>query len=115
MSSVNKVELLGNVGNVPEVRSAGDTRVCNLSLATSYKDKTEWHRLVVWGKLSDVVEKYVGKGDKLYVSGRLETRKWTDKDGIERYTTEVVVNDLCLLGNKTNGGNKAAIDEDVPF
>lgn len=101
--SVNKVILIGNVGRDPEVRSTNNgTRIASLSLATSesWRDKasgekrerTEWNRIAVFNEhLVDVVEKYVNKGSKLYVEGQLQTRKWTDKDGNDRYTTEVVL------------------------
>lgn len=117
--SVNKVILLGNVGNQPEIRSVGNGgRVANISLATSRQwndaqgnkqEKTEWHRLVIWnrgakGGLADVVEKYVKKGDKLYIEGEISYRQWQDKDGQTRYTTEITVNELTLLGNNSGGG-----------
>ena len=102
MGSVNKVTLIGNVGQDPEIRKTqnGDI-IANLSIATSEswkdkntgerKEKTEWHKVSIFGKTAEVVEKYVTKGSKLYIEGQLQTRKWTDKDGNERYTTEVVV------------------------
>ena len=125
---VNKVQLLGNLGKDPEVRETKSGNIVNMVMATSekYTDKsgqkqenTEWHNLVVFGKLADVVSKYVKKGDKLYVEGSITTRKWEDKDGNTRYTTEVKVRDLTMLG----GGDKkatqpalAAVDEDdLPF
>jgi len=130
MSSVNRVQLLGNVGKAPEVRETKGGNIANITLATSekYTDKsgqkqenTEWHNLVVYGKLADVVKKYVNKGDKLYVEGSITTRKWEDKEGNTRYTTEIKVRDLTMLG----GGEKkaqpvaAGIDEDddsgLPF
>lgn len=129
MSSVNRVTLLGNVGKAPEVRETKGGNIANITLATSekYTDKsgqkqenTEWHNLVVYGKLADVVKKYVNKGDKLYVEGSISTRKWQDKDGNDRYTTEIKVRDLTMLG----GGEKKAKpvaaginndDDDLPF
>ena len=129
MSSVNKVILLGNIGKDPEVRETKAGNIVNLVMATSekYTDKsgqkqenTEWHNLVVFGKLADVVSKYVKKGDKLYVEGSITTRKWEDKEGNTRYNTEIKVRDLTMLG----GGEKkpqpvaAVIDEDddqLPF
>lgn len=113
--SVNKVMLIGNVGREPECRTMQNgSKVANLSLATSenWKDKstgerkerTEWSRVVVFGKLAEIVEKYVHKGSKLYVCGSLQTRKWTDKDGVEKYSTEVVLqgfnSELTLLDGK---------------
>lgn len=110
--SINKVILLGNVGQDPEIRfmQSGDA-VANLSLATSEswkdkttgekKEKTEWHRVVVFGKLAEVVRDYVKKGSKIYIEGALQTRKWQDQSGVERYTTEVVLkpfnSELVLL------------------
>ncbi len=102
MSSVNKVIIVGNVGNDPEIRSmqSGD-EVCNLSIATSdswkdkstgeKKEKTEWHNVVVYGGLINVIRNHVTKGSKLYIEGELQTRKWQDKNGNDRYTTEVVL------------------------
>ena len=102
--SVNKVILVGNVGKDPEVRRTQDGRaIVNLSIATSEtwrdkasgerKEKTEWHRVVIFSEpLCKVAEQYVKKGSKLYIEGALQTRKWTDKDGIEKYSTEVVLN-----------------------
>src|SRR6185369_12762715 len=100
--SLNKACLIGNVGKDPEIRSmtSGD-RVANLSIATSerWKDKqtgekkerTEWHRVVIWGGLVNVVENYVKKGSKLYIEGKIQTRKWTDQAGVEKYSTEIVL------------------------
>lgn len=110
MSGVNKVILIGNLGADPEVRHLqNDVTVANFNLATSetYKDRqtgekreqTEWHRVVVWRGLADVVEKYVKKGSKVYVEGKLRTRKW-EKDGIERYTTEILADNLTMLDGK---------------
>ena len=113
--SLNKVTLIGNLGNDPEVRSTtGGNRVATFSLATSRswndaagakQEKTEWHRCVVWNtkgsQLADIVEKYVKKGDKLYVEGRIEYRQWQDKDGQTRYSTEINVRELIMLGGKS--------------
>jgi single-strand DNA-binding protein len=129
MSSVNKVILLGNIGKDPEVRETKAGNIVNLTMATSerYTDKsgqkqenTEWHNLVVFGKLADVVAKYVKKGDKLYVEGSITTRKWEDKEGNTRYTTEVKVRDLTMLGGaeKKPQPALATVDEgedDLPF
>lgn len=114
MSSVNKVILIGNLGKDPEVRymSNGDA-VANVTLATTdnWKDKegqkqekTEWHRVTFYRKLAEIVEKYLGKGSQIYIEGRLETRKWTDKSGNERYTTEVIAQDMKMMGGKKDGG-----------
>ncbi|HLJ18635.1 MAG TPA: single-stranded DNA-binding protein [Stellaceae bacterium] len=118
--SVNKVILVGNVGRDPEIRSTQDgTRVANLSLATSEnwrdkntgerKERTEWHRVVIFNeRLVDVVDKYVKKGAKLYIEGALQTRKWTDNTGTEKYSTEVVLQrfrgELTMLDSRGGGG-----------
>ena len=110
--SLNKVTLIGNLGNDPEVRSTtGGNRVATFSLATSRswndasgakQEKTEWHKCVVWnnkaGSLADVVEKYVKKGERVYVEGEIEYRQWQDKEGQTRYTTEINVRELIMLG-----------------
>ena len=118
--SVNKVILVGNLGKDPEVRrlTSGDP-VVNLSIATSEswrdkasgekKEKTEWHRVVIFNKnLADVAEKYLKKGAKVYLEGSLQTRKWTDKDGAEKYSTEVVLQNfngtLVMLDGRSEGG-----------
>ena len=130
MSSVNKVILLGNIGKDPEVRETKAGNIVNMVMATSekYTDKsgqkqenTEWHNLVVFGKLADVVSKYVKKGDKLYVEGSITTRKWEDKEGNTRYTTEVKVRDLTMLGGAEKKSQPVAVavgedeDGDLPF
>jgi len=117
--SLNKVVLIGNLGNDPEVRSTtGGNRVATFSLATSRswndqsgakQEKTEWHRCVVWNtktsQLADIVERYVKKGDKLYVEGRIEYRQWQDKDNQTRYSTEINVREMIMLGGgKGSGG-----------
>jgi len=124
--SVNKVTLIGNVGKDPEVRAMQNgTKVANLSVATSEswkdkasgekKEKTEWHRVVIFGNLAEIVERYVSKGSKVYLCGALQTRKWTDKDGAEKYSTEVVLQgfgaELVLLDGK--GGGKSEDDRPV--
>lgn len=113
---VNKVILLGNVGSDPDVRfSRNNQAMANISIATTetWKDKqtgqsqerTEWHRVQFYGKLAEIVGEYVRKGSKLYIEGRLQTRKWTDQQGVERYTTEVVADDMQMLdGRPQNGG-----------
>lgn len=119
--SLNKAVLIGNVGSDPEIRAVGTgTRVAQFSLATSRnwtdqsgakQEKTEWHRCVVWNSargsgLADVVEKYVKKGEKVYVEGEIEYRQWQDKDGQTRYTTEIKVKELMLLGGRAGGGGE---------
>ena len=120
MAGLNRAMIIGNVGNAPEIRTAADGRkVATFSLATSetWKDKsgerkerTEWHRVVIFNQgLAGIAERYVKKGTKLYVEGSLQTRKWTDNRGIERYTTEVVLGnysgEMTLLDSKGNGGS----------
>ncbi len=114
--SVNKVILLGNVGKDPEIRStAGGTMVANFTLATSdrqkdaqgnWQDRTEWHNLVAFTRLAEIVRDYVKKGTKLYVEGKIQTRSWDDKEsGQKRYRTEIVVNDLSLLSGREEGSS----------
>lgn len=110
MSGVNKVILIGRVGKDPEIRhTESGNAVANFSIATSekWKDKqgnqqeeVEWHNIVIWGKLAEIVEKYVVKGELLYMEGKNKTRSW-EKDGVTRYSTEVVCNTMNMLGNKT--------------
>ncbi len=117
--SLNKAILIGNVGSDPEIRTTSTgSRVAQFSLATgrtwtdqsgAKQEKTEWHRCVVWNSargsgLVDVVEKYVKKGEKIYVEGEIEYRQWQDKDGQTRYTTEIKVKELVLLGGRPGGG-----------
>ncbi len=122
--SLNKATLIGNVGSDPEVRSTSNGgRVATFSLATSNiwndasgtkQEKTEWHRCVVWNQgksgLADVVERYVKKGEKLFVEGEINYRQWQDKDGQTKYTTEIKVRELILLGGRSGGGD----DDDAP-
>jgi single-strand DNA-binding protein len=125
--SVNKVILIGNLGKDPEIRRTQDGRpIANLSIATSEswrdknsgerKEKTEWHRVVIFSEgLCRIAEQYLKKGSKIYVEGQLQTRKWTDKDNIERYSTEVVLQNfnstLTMLDGKGGGGSGAGADE----
>ena len=118
--SVNKVILVGNLGRDPEVRTAQDgSKIVNLSLATSEswkdrqsgerKEKTEWHRVVIFNpNIADIAERYLKKGSTVYVEGALQTRKWTDKDGAEKYSTEIVITrfkgELTLLGGRDSSG-----------
>lgn len=115
--SLNKATLIGNVGNDPEVRTTtGGSRVAQVSLATTRQwngsngekqEKTEWHRLVLWNSkganLADIVERYVKKGDRLYVEGRVEYRQWQDKEGQTRYTTEINVREMIMLSSRSGG------------
>ncbi len=122
----NKVQLIGRLGQSPEVKhlDSGKT-VANFSLATNYKykdasgnmvDSVDWHNLVAWGKTAEIIEKYVNKGSEIGIEGRLTTRSWDDKEGNKRYTTEVVVNELLLMGSKPNGEKTTAKKtDDLPF
>ncbi len=115
MASVNKVILIGNLGRDPEVRYApSGSAICNVTLATSrqWKDKTsgekqeetEWHRVVFYDRLAEIAGEFLKKGRPVYVEGRLKTRKWTDKDGVEKYTTEIVADQMQLLGSREGMG-----------
>lgn len=112
---INKVILIGNLGADPEVRyTQSNTAIATLSIATSetWKDKatgepkeqTEWHRCVAYRRLAEIAGEYLKKGSKVYIEGRLQTRKWQGQDGVERYTTEIVVNDLQMLDGRQQGG-----------
>jgi single-strand DNA-binding protein len=144
--SVNKVILVGNVGKDPEVRySQSGTPVANFSLATNerfkdrsgeWQDRTEWHSIVAWQRLAEIVGEYVAKGSKVYVEGKLQTASWEDRQSGERkYRTEIVARDLLLLGPRENSGGAhqgptqnennedqpshavsgEIVDEDIPF
>lgn len=116
MSSLNQVNIIGRLGQDPEIRYANNgTAVCNLTVATSekwrdkqtqeQKEETEWHRVVVYGKLAEVCGEYLRKGSLAFFSGSLKTRKWQDTAGVERYTTEIRCQDMKMLGgNPANGG-----------
>ncbi|MGZ3184123.1 MAG: single-stranded DNA-binding protein [Telluria sp.] len=115
MASVNKVIIVGNLGRDPEVRymPSGDA-IANIAVATSYKSKdrntgeqkeqTEWHRIAFFGRLAEIVAQYLKKGSSVYVEGRLQTRKYTDKDGVERYTTEIIAENMQMLGGRQGMG-----------
>jgi single-strand DNA-binding protein len=121
MASVNKVILVGNLGRDPETRYMpnGDA-VTNVALATteSWKDKnsgerkelTEWHRVTLYRKLAEVAKEYLRKGSQVYVEGRLQTRKWTDKEGVERYTTEIIADTMQMLGSRGSGNSSGSED-----
>lgn len=134
MASFQQVVLMGNLGRDPEIKhTASGQAVANFSIATSekYKDKsgekvekTEWHNIVIWGKLAEIVGKYVTKGSTVHLVGKLQTRKWQDKEGKDRYTTEVVCHEMtmCGGGNKSDGEPKQSAleesaydDSDIPF
>lgn len=116
---INKVILIGNLGADPEVRyTAGNNAVCNLSVATSeswrdkqtgeMQEKTEWHRVVLFSRLGEIAGEYLKKGSKVYIEGRLQTRKWQGQDGQDRYTTEIVANEMQMLDGRTGA---APMDE----
>jgi len=123
---VNKVILIGNLGKDPEVRySPNGQAVANVTIATSesWKDKTsgekvektEWHRIVFWGKLAEIAGEYLKKGSQIYIEGRLQTRKWQDKDGNDKYTTEIVANEMQMLGSREGrGAPPAEFNQDEP-
>lgn len=137
MSGLNKVMLIGRLGKDPEIRyTQSGTPVANFSVATSetYKDgngekqeRTEWHNIVIWNKLAEVAQKYLHKGDQVYLEGKIQTRKWQDRDGAEKRTTEVIVHSMTMLGSKRREeGNPAysdhepesfggVEDQDIPF
>ncbi len=141
MASLNKVMLIGNLGKDPEVRyTTSGTAVASFSLATSEKfknkngeweEKTEWHNITLWGRLAEIAGEYLAKGKTVYIEGRLQTRKWQDRDGRDRYTTEIVGEKMQMLGARGEGGRPGAgrpevgepgfeepafnPDDDIPF
>lgn len=118
--SLNKVMLIGNLGKDPEVRyTAGGKAVANFSLATNetWQDKegksqqrTEWHKVVAWGKLGEICGEYLSKGKQVYIEGRIQTKEWDDKDGNKRYTTEIVAQDMIMLGGRDEGAGERSGD-----
>src|SRR5438046_8774455 len=120
MASVNKVILLGNLGRDPETRyTTGGDAVMTLNIATSeqWKDKsgekqerTEWHRVVLFARLAEIAGEYLKKGRSVYIEGRLQTRKYTDKDGVEKYSTEIVGDRMQLLGSREGSGGGGDVD-----
>ena len=140
MASINKVIIVGNLGRDPEVRYTTDNNaIANVSIATTdrYKDKTtgeqkeitEWHRVVFFNRLGEIAAEYLKKGSQVYIEGKLRTRKWTDKDGAEKYTTEIIADQLQMLGGRTSEATNAPpapkakladdladdLDDDIPF
>jgi len=116
MASVNKVIIVGNLGRDPEVRYTPEgAAICNVSIATTsqWKDRnsgerreeTEWHRVVMYNRLAEIAGEYLRKGRPVYIEGRLKTRKWTDKDNIDRYTTEIVADQMQMLGGREGGSS----------
>jgi single-strand DNA-binding protein len=138
MASVNKVIVLGNLGRDPETRYMPDGgAITNVSIATTsqWKDKsgekqesTEWHRIVFYGRLAEIAEEYLKKGSQVYVEGRLQTRKWHDKDGTDRYTTQIVADHMQMIGKAPDRSEERSeqkpaqktaptndFDDDIPF
>ena len=137
MASLNKIQIIGRLGKEVEIRrtQAGDA-IANLSIATSekYKDKktgqyvenTEWHRVSAFGALAEIMEKYLHKGQEVYIEGSIHTRKWTDASGVEKYSTDIKASSMLMLGDKKDSAPRAEpkhepkpaneiIDDDVPF
>jgi single-strand DNA-binding protein len=122
MASVNKVIIVGNLGRDPEIRymPSGDA-IANIAVATSYKSKdrntgeqkelTEWHRISFFGRLAEIVGQYLKKGSSVYVEGRLQTRKYTDKDGVEKYATDIIAENMQMLGGRQGMGGGDAMDD----
>jgi single-strand DNA-binding protein len=122
MASVNKVIIVGNLGRDPETRYMPNGEcVCNIAVATteSWKDKNtgdkkevaEWHRITFYRKLAEIAGQYLKKGSSVYIEGRLQTRKWTDKENVERYTTEIIADTMQMLGGKPSGGASSTNDD----
>jgi single-strand DNA-binding protein len=111
--SVNKAIIIGNLGNDPEIRTTpGGARVATLSVATNRRwqsrsgemqEDTQWHRVVAWNKLAEIVEQYLKKGDRIFIEGRIQYRQWEDQNGQKRYSTEIVANDMVMLGGRGEG------------
>jgi single-strand DNA-binding protein len=117
MASVNKVILIGNLGRDPEVRyTPNGAAICNVTIATSRQwkskesgerqEETEWHRVVMYDRLAEIAGEYLKKGKSVYIEGRLKTRKWTDKEGVEKYTTEIIAQEMTMLGGRDGGGDE---------
>ena len=131
MGSLNKVQLIGNIGKDPELRhTQSNTPYCKFSLATTEKikdkeDKTSWHNITIWGKQAEVANRYLQKGKQVYLEGRLEYGSYEDRQGVKRYTTEIVVNNFVFLGGKSGQQKMQSTervpetdqftDEDIPF
>ena len=122
MASVNKVIIVGNLGRDPEIRymPSGDA-IANIAVATSFKSKdkntgeqkelTEWHRISFFGRLAEIVGQYLKKGSSVYVEGRLQTRKYTDKDGVEKYATDIIAENMQMLGGRQGMGGDSGMDD----
>lgn len=124
MASVNKVIIVGNLGRDPEIRymPSGDA-IANIAVATSYRSKdrntgeqkelTEWHRISFFGRLAEIAGQYLKKGSSVYVEGRLQTRKYTDKDGVEKYATDIIAEQMQMLGGRQGMGGDAGMGDDM--
>ncbi len=123
---INKVILVGNLGNDPEVRAtASGARIANISVATSdswtdkttgqKQERTEWHRVVFFNRLAEIVEQYLTKGSQVYVEGRLQTRKWQDQNGQDKYTTEIVASEMQMLGGRGSSGGGGDYQSTAPM
>ena len=123
---VNKVIVVGRLGQKPEMRYTQDNRaIATLGLATSeeWKDKesgekrekTEWHRVIFFGKLAEIAEQWLDKGSQLYIEGKLQTRKWQDKEGNDKYTTEIIGSEMNMLGGRQSSGDGGAYDQSQPM
>ena len=117
MAGMNKATLIGNLGKDPEIRyTPSGTAVANFSIATSEswtdkesgekRERTEWHRIVAWGKLAEICGEYLHKGKQVYVEGRIQTRDWEDNDGVKRYTTEIIINQMLMLGTRSDSDDR---------
>jgi len=128
MSSLNKAMIIGNLGKDPEIRTIPNgSKVASFTIATSERytkkdgekvDKTEWHKVVMWRGLAEIAEKYLKKGSTVYIEGKLTTRSWDDKDGKKLYTTEIIADQMQMLGGKSTGEENQATqapEEDVPW
>jgi single-strand DNA-binding protein len=129
MKSLNRIEVIGNVGGNPTIRQVGGSSVAEFSVATSEKwtngERTDWHRVQAWGKLAEIVEQYVRKGEKIFVAGSMRYEKYTGKDGVEKEIAKINARDILLLGGKAGGAPReehspsvadlAEPNDDLPF
>lgn len=126
MASVNKAIIVGNLGKDPELRyTQGGGAVCNFSVATSEKwtdkgsgqaqEKTEWHRVIAFGKSAENAAQYLKKGSPAYIEGRIQTREWQDKEGQKRFTTEIVAQSIVFLGKRDEGQSRDQVQDDIPY
>lgn len=125
MAGINKVILVGNLGRDPEVKNLeSGAKMARFTLATNEtytdrasgerKDLTEWHNIICWRNLAEIAEKYLNKGKQIYLEGRLRTRKWTDQNNVERYTTEILADNIQMLGRSDNASENSSVSTAVP-